>query len=284
VSANEAPSSGTHAAEAGEAAAAIRARSAVLPRIAIILGTGLGSLGDALQVETVIPYREIPHFPVSTVESHAGELVLGALAGRPVAVLRGRAHYYEGYTMKQVAFPVRAMRALGAGTLLLTHATGGLDPHLAVGDLCVVVDHLNLSGDNPLLGPNDEAMGPRFPDMSEPYDRALIARARAAALAARIPLHLAVYASVAGPNLETAAEYRFLRAAGADVVGMGLVPETLAAVHGGMRVLALAVVTDLCLPDRLEPVRIASVLAAASSAAPALERLVTAVVAEDGAA
>jgi purine-nucleoside phosphorylase len=283
LSAPRASSTSPLAAQAAEAAAAVRERSRIEPRVAIILGTGLGSLADSLRTDAVIPYQEIPHFPVATAGLQAGELAMGTLGGTPVAVLRGRAHYYEGYTMGQVAFPVRALRALGADVLISTHACGGMNPLYELSDLCVVADHLNLSGDNPLLGPNDEALGPRFPDMSEPYDRALIASARAAALAESIPLHVAVYASVAGPNLETAAEYRFLRAAGGDVVGMSLVPETLVAVHGGMRVLALAVVTDLCLPDRLEPVSIPAVLAAASAAAPRLERLLTVLAGEDAA-
>lgn len=262
-----------------EAVGFLRSRTRLVPAAGIILGTGLGSLGESLAVETVVPYEEIPHFPVSGVESHAGELVFGKLSGRPVAVMRGRVHYYEGYTMKQVTFPVRVLRALGAEVLIITSATGGMNPLFNLGEIVAVVDHVNLMGDNPLIGPNDESLGPRFPDMSEPYDRRLVGLAEKVALAAGIRLEKGVLVAVAGPNLETAAEYRFLRQLGADVVGMSLVPEDLVAVHGGMRVLALAVVTDLCLPDRLEPVDIQKLLAVAGRAAPVLDRLVSNVVA-----
>jgi purine-nucleoside phosphorylase len=192
--------------------------------------------------------------------------------------MSGRAHYYEGYTMREVTFPVRVLRALGAHTLVVTNAAGGLNPLWRAGDLAVVVDHINLMGDNPLIGPNDDELGPRFPDMSEPYDRALVALAKETALEERIPLQEGVLAAVAGPNLETRAEYRFLRWAGADLVSMSLVPETIAAVHGGMRVLAFAVVTDVCLPDALEPVDVPKILAVAAKAEPVLTRLATRVI------
>jgi purine-nucleoside phosphorylase len=225
-----------------------------------------------------IPYADIPNFPLTSVESHSGEFIVGRLGGRPVAVLSGRAHYYEGHDMKSVAFPVRVLRALGAHTLVATNAAGGMHPLHQAGDLVVVVDHINLMGDNPLIGPNDDSLGPRFPDMSEPYDRGLIALARGIALEERIALREAVFVGVAGPNLETRAEYRFLRAAGADVVGMSLVPEAIVAIHGGMRVLAFAVVTDTCFPDALEPVDVAKILATAARTEPLLTRLVTRVV------
>jgi len=265
--------------EIEEAASFLRARGVGMPVGGIVLGTGLGSLAGALEVKATVPYRDIPHFPVSTVESHAGEWVFGTLAGRPIVVLRGRAHYYEGYTMKQVTFPVRVLRALGASSLLLTGAAGGLNPGYTIGGLCAITDHVNLMGDNPLLGPNDESLGPRFPDMSEPYDRSLLALARRVAGEQGVALAQGVFVGVAGPNLETAAEYRFLRQLGADVISMSIVPETLVAVHGGMRVLAIVVVTDLCDPDRLEPVRIENVVAAAGRATPSLDRLMQGVVA-----
>lgn len=261
-----------------EAAAAVRARSKVAPRIGIILGTGLGDFADALEGRTVIAYRDIPHFPVSTVESHAGELHLGTLAGQPVAVMKGRVHYYEGYTMRQVAFPVRVLKAIGCQTLIVTNAVGGMNPNMTPGSIVVTTDHINLMGDNPLIGANDDTLGPRFPDMSEPYARALIALAEKTALELRIPLQRAVFVAVPGPNLETSAEYRFLRWIGADIVGMSLVPENLAAVHGGQRVLAFNVITDACLPDNLHPVDIPEILAVAGRAAPVLMRLVTEVV------
>jgi len=261
-----------------EAAAAVRARAKLAPRVGIILGTGLGDFADALEGRTVIAYRDIPHFPVSTVESHAGELHLGTLAGQPVAVMKGRVHYYEGYTMRQVAFPVRVLKALGCETLIVTNAVGGMNPNMTPGSIVVTTDHINLMGDNPLIGANDDTLGPRFPDMSEPYARALIALAEQTALELKIPLQRAVFVAVPGPNLETSAEYRFLRWIGADIVGMSLVPENLVAVHGGQRVLAFNVVTDACLPDNLHPVDIPRILAVAGRAAPVLMRLVTEVV------
>jgi purine-nucleoside phosphorylase len=265
-------------AQIDEAAAAVRARSKVAPRIGIILGTGLGDFADALEGRTVIAYKDIPHFPLSTVESHAGELHLGTLAGQPVAVMKGRVHYYEGYTMRQVAFPVRVLKAIGCQTLIVTNAVGGMNPNMTPGSIVVTTDHINLMGDNPLIGANDDTLGPRFPDMSEPYARALVVLAEKTALELKIPLQRAVFVAVPGPNLETSAEYRFLRWIGADIVGMSLVPENLVAVHGGQRVLAFNVITDACLPDSLHPVDIPEILAVAGRAAPVLMRLVTEVV------
>ncbi len=265
-----------------EAANAVRARmragGAQTPELGIILGTGLGDFAHALETRAVVPYADIPHFSRSTVESHAGELHLGGLAGRPVAVMSGRVHFYEGYSMQQVGFPVRVLQALGCRTLIVTNACGGMNPDMPAGTIVVTTDHINLMGDNPLIGPNDDSLGPRFPDMSEPYSRVLVALAERVALEQKQPLQRGVFVAVPGPNLETAAEYRFLRAVGADVVGMSLVPETIVAVHGGMRVLAFNVVTDACLPDALHAVDIAAVLAVAGRAAPALTRLVTEVV------
>jgi len=262
-----------------EAVASLRAKTRLVPEVAVILGTGLGELAEGLAVEARVSYRDIPHFAVSTVESHKGELVFGTLGGRPAVVMSGRVHFYEGYTMRQVSFPVRVMQALGAKTLIVSNACGGMNPLFEAGDIMLVTDHINLMGDNPLIGPNDETMGPRFPDMSQPYDRKLIALAEDVALEEKIALQKGVFVAVAGPNLETAAEYRFLRGIGADVVGMSLIPENLVAVHGGMRVLAFAVITDLCLADALEPVDIPRILAVAAKAAPRLDRLVTRVVA-----
>ena len=261
-----------------EAAAFVRSKTGVKPEVGIILGTGLGDFADALDVRSVIPYRDIPHFPVSTVESHAGELHLGTLAGRPVAVMKGRVHYYEGYAMREVAFPVRVLKAIGCGTLVITNSCGGMNPNMPAGTLVVTTDHINLMGDNPLIGPNDDQLGPRFPDMSEPYSRKLVALAERVAIEQGLPLQRAVFVAVPGPNLETSAEYRFLRWIGADVVGMSLVPENIAAVHGGQRVLAFNVVTDTCLPDNLHPVSIPEILAVAGRMAPRLVRLVTEVV------
>ena len=256
------------------ARAFLSTRSSVRPEVGIVLGTGLGRFAEAMSDADVIPYAEIPGFPPPSTATHAGELVLGTLGGKPTAVLNGRAHYYEGFTMRQVVFPVRVLRALGARTLVATNAAGALNPLYRPADIVAVVDHINLMGENPLIGPNEDALGPRFPDMSEPYDRSLIALAKKVALEERIALQEGVLAGVAGPNLETRAEYRFLRWGGADLVSMSLIPETIAAVHAGMRVLAFAVVTDLCLPDALQPVNVPNILANAAQAEPLLTRLV----------
>jgi purine-nucleoside phosphorylase len=257
-----------------ETSAALRPQLQGQPRFGLILGTGLGNLASQIDNAVTIPFRKIPHFVPSTAESHAGNLVFGTLGGVDVVAMQGRVHFYEGYTMQQVTFPVRVMKALGVDSLIVSNAAGGMNPQLRGGDLVAVVDHINLMGDNPLIGPNDERLGERFPDMSEPYDRAYLEQIAAAALELRIPLHRAVFVAVAGPNLETAAEYRFLRALGADVVGMSLVPECLVAVHSGMRVLALSVVTDECFPDRLERADVAKIIRTANEAEPFLTRLV----------
>ncbi len=257
------------------AADAVRARSKLVPEFGIILGTGLGSLGASIKVEAEIPYEEIPGFPASSVESHAGKLLLGTLAGRKVAALQGRFHRYEGYTLQQVTFPVRVLRALGAETLVVSAAVGGMNPLWRLGDVMLIADHINLMGDSPLIGPNDEALGPRFPDMSAPYDPSLAAVARRAALELKQVLREGVYVAVTGPALETRAEYRMLRAMGADVVGMSTVPEVIVARHAGMKVLGLVVVTDLCLPDALEPADITKIIAAAEAAEPRMTALLT---------
>lgn len=258
-----------------EAAAYIREKTDFQPEIGLILGTGLGELGDRIETVCTIPYTDVPHFVASTATSHAGNLVLGTLGGRRVLAMQGRVHYYEGYTMQEITLPVRVMKALGANTLLMSNAVGGMNPQLAPGDLTVTTDHINLMGDNPLIGPNDDRLGPRFPDMSEPYDRELLATMEAVALDARISLKRAVTAAVAGPNLETGAEYRFLRMIGADTVGMSSVPECLAAVHGGMRVVGIQVVTDACFPDALKPANVEEIIRVANEAQPRLEALVT---------
>ncbi len=258
-----------------EAVDFLRGRCPLEPEVGLILGTGLGALADKIEAECTLDYAEIPHFASSTVQSHHGRFVFGTLGGRRVVAMQGRVHYYEGYTMRQITLPVRVMRALGAGTLVMSNAVGGMDPHLRPGDMTVITDHINLMGDNPLLGPNDERLGVRFPDMSEPYDRALVELAETTALELGLPLHRAVYVAVAGPNLETAAEYRFLRAIGADTVGMSMVPECLVAVHGGMRVLGLSAVTDACFPDALHPADVDGIIRTAALIEPKLCRLVT---------
>ncbi len=261
-----------------EAAAAIRARADAGARIGVILGTGLGRLAEQIDADTVISYDEIPHFPVSTVESHHGKLLAGRLDGVPVLALQGRFHLYEGYDPKEITFPVRVLAALGVETLLISNAAGGMNPNYRRGDLMLLTDHINLQGVNPLSGPNDDAWGPRFPDMSAPYDEDLRRLAEEAALERAIKLQQGVYVAVEGPNLETRAEYRFLRTIGADAVGMSTVPEVIVARHMGLRCLAISVITDECFPDALEPVSIEDVLAAAGEAEPKLTEVMRAVV------
>jgi purine-nucleoside phosphorylase len=260
--------------EIARAVDAVRARTAFAPDVAVILGTGLGGLAREMTLEQSIGYQDLPGFPLSTVESHAGRLLLGQLGGRRVVAMQGRFHRYEGYSMRQITFPVRVMRALGASTLVVSNACGGMHPLWSPGDLVLLADHINLLGDNPLVGPNDETLGPRFPDMSAPYHPALRAVAREVARDLRIVLREGVYVAVTGPNLETPAEYRMLRAIGADVVGMSTVPEVIVAVHGGMRVLGISIITDACLPDHLEPADITKIIATAERAEPGLTALV----------
>jgi purine-nucleoside phosphorylase len=260
------------------AAGVVRGRSALVPEIGIILGTGLGGLAREIAVEAEVPYAEIPGFPLSTVETHAGRLLLGRLGGRPVVAMQGRFHRYEGYDLQQVTFPVRVLHALGARTLIVSNACGGMNPLWGPGDLVLLSDHINLLGDNPLVGPNDERLGPRFPDMSAPYDPELRALARKAALELGIMLREGVYVAVPGPNLETRAEYRMLRGLGADVVGMSTVPEVIVAGHQGMRAIGISIITDQCLPDALEPADIGRIIATAGRAEPQLTRLIATLV------
>jgi purine-nucleoside phosphorylase len=260
------------------AATSVRARTRVQPEIAIILGTGLGGLAREIAVEAEIPYGDIPGFPLSTVEAHAGKLLAGRLAGRAVMAMQGRFHRYEGYDLQQVTFPVRVLHALGARHLVVSNACGGMNPLWGPGELVLLSDHINLLGDNPLIGPNDDRIGPRFPDMSAPYDPELRDLARRTALEQGIVLREGVYVAVPGPNLETRAEYRMLRAMGADVVGMSTVPEVIVAVHQGMRVMGVSIITDQCLPDALEPASLERIIATASRAEPQLTRLIASVV------
>lgn len=250
------------------------------PRVGIILGTGLGGLAAQITSPVKIPYNTIPHFPESTVESHAGQLVCGTLAGQPVMAMEGRFHYYEGYSLEQVTFPVRVMRAMGAEVLLVTNAAGGMNPQYSLADIMIIEDHINMLPDNPLRGRNDDRLGPRFPDMCQPYDKKLIKLAQAAALKLQIPAHTGVFVAVPGPNLETRAEYRMLKAWGADVVGMSTVPEAIVAAHAGLRVLGFSVVTDMCLPDALEPADIKKIIEVAGVGGERLSRLIPAVLAD----
>jgi purine-nucleoside phosphorylase len=256
----------------------VRSVTPMVPDVAIVLGTGLGGVAEEVEVEATISYEDLPGFPLSTVESHAGRLILGRLGGVPVVAMQGRFHRYEGYSLQEVVMPVRVMALLGARTLIVSSACGGMNPLWSPGELVLLDDHINLLGDNPLIGPNLDTLGPRFPDMSEPYDRELQELFEARALEEGIPLRRGVYAAVQGPNLETRAEYRMLRRLGADVVGMSTVPEVIAARHMGLRVAALSIITDQCLPDALEVADIPTIIRTAELAEPSLTQLITAVV------
>lgn len=262
----------------GESIAAVRAHSDLEPRVAIVLGTGLGALADMVDADATIPYEEVPGFPVPTVETHSGRLVLGRLGGVAVAVMQGRFHRYEGYSLREVTYPIRVLERLGAGTLVVSNVSGAMNPLWRVGEIVLIDDHINLLGDSPLIGPNADDFGPRFPDMSEPYDRELQEMASQTALQLGIRLNRGVYVAVPGPQLETRAEYRMLRTLGADIVGMSTVPEVIVARHMSMRVLALSIITDECLPDALEPVDVSAIIAAAAEAEPRLTRLIERVV------
>ena len=265
-----------------EACAKISAQWPHKPAVGLILGSGLGAAATALTDTVTIPYESIPHFAKSTAHGHTGQLVCGLLAGVPVVVMEGRMHAYEGYPLAQITFPVRVLKRLGAGLLIVTNACGGLNPQFRTGDIMVIDDHINLMNDNPLIGINDERLGPRFPDMSAPYTPVLIDRALEVARKENFAAHRGVYVAVTGPNLETRAEYRFLRGIGADVVGMSTVPEVIVAVHAGLRVLGLSVITDMCLPDHLEVATVEKILAVARSAEPKLRAIITAAVREAG--
>jgi purine-nucleoside phosphorylase len=262
-----------------EAAAAVRQKFPTRPTVGIVLGTGLGQLADEITDRTEIGYEQIPHFPRSTAPSHKGRLVCGTLGGKTVVAMEGRFHLYEGYNARQVTFPVRVMKALGCHTLIASNACGGMNPQYSRGDIMLIEDHINLMGDNPLIGPNDDRLGDRFPDMCFAYDRDLLALAKKTAIDMKLPVQQGVYVAVTGPNLETRAEYRFLRTIGADVVGMSTVPEVIVGVHGKMKCLGLSVITDLCLPDSLQPVSLPEIIHTANETEPKLRRLVKEVIA-----
>ena len=261
-----------------EAIQVIRKHTDLAPTVGIVLGTGLGDLANEIEKVAEIPYQEIPHFPLSTVETHAGKLIFGQLGGKDVVAMQGRFHYYEGYTMKQITFPIRVMKFLGVKTLVISNAAGGMNPLFRKGDLMIMEDHINLLGDNPLIGPNDDELGPRFPDMSEPYSRRLIELAEEIALDEKIKVQKGVYVAVAGPNLETRAEYRFLRGIGADVVGMSTVPEVIVARHMNLEVFGVSVITDECFPDALQPADVEDIIRTANQAQPRLTLLMKRVI------
>lgn len=263
-----------------EALSFLESKTGVLPNYLIILGTGLGRLADDIDVVDSISYSEIPHFPDSTVEGHPGKLLFGSLSGKKVVAMQGRFHYYEGYSMQEIAFPLRVLNAMGTQTLIVSNACGGMNPNFSRGEIMLINDHINMLGDNPLIGPNDDELGPRFPDMSDPYTKSLRKVAEDVALEKGIKMHEGVYLALSGPTMETKAEYRFLRNIGADVVGMSTVPEVIAAVHMGMDVLGISVITDECFPDALEPVNIEKVLKAAGQAEPDMTEVITGVLQE----
>lgn len=258
-----------------EAARAIRERVTGEPTVGIVLGTGLGNLASRIEDRQEVPVSEIPHFPTPRVVSHAGNLIVGRLGGKTVVALEGRCHFYEGHDLESITLPIRVFRSLGCDRVVLSNACGGLNPLHAKGDLLIIDDHINLMGVNPLIGPNDDRLGPRFPDMSAPYDPAGIARAEEIALEEGIRAHKGVYLALTGPCLETRAEYRMLRTLGADVVGMSTVPEVIVAVHEGLRVFGISCITDLCLPDNLQPVSVEEIIAVANEADPKISRIVT---------
>lgn len=264
-----------------EAVAAIRSQWNEQPHAGIILGTGLGSLVEQIDVAAAIDYDEIPNFPRSTAISHRGRLICGQLEGLSVIAMEGRVHQYEGYPLKQITLPVRVMKAMGADLLVVSNAVGGMNPNYRCGDLMVIEDHINLMSDNPLIGINDDRLGPRFPDMSQPYDLQLVDTALEISRAEDIVAHRGVLVAVTGPNLETRAEYRFLRTIGADVVGMSTVPEVIVAAHCGLRVVGFSIVTDMCLPDALEVANVERIIATANAAEPHLRKLVTGVLAHE---
>ncbi|MBL7190167.1 purine-nucleoside phosphorylase [bacterium] len=261
-----------------EAAAFLNNKIGYKIPIGIILGTGLGKLAEDVELEQEILYHDIPHFPVSTVESHEGKLLIGKIEGKPVVVMQGRFHFYEGYTMQEVTFPVRVMKEIGVEYLLVSNVAGGLNPLYREGDLMIMDDHINLLGDNPLRGVNEPSFGPRFPDMSEPYNKGLIAIAEKAALENHIPFKRGVYAAMTGPTLETRAEYRFLRNIGADVIGMSTIPECIVANQSGMKVFGATIVSDLCFPDNLKPATLEAIIKVANGAQPNLTALMKGVI------
>jgi purine-nucleoside phosphorylase len=253
------------------------------PHAGIILGTGLGGLVEQIKVAAALDYESIPNFPKSTAVGHRGRLVCGQLEGVPVVAMEGRFHQYEGYPLEQITLPVRVMKRLGAKLLIVSQAVGGMNPYYRPADVMIIDDHINLMGDNPLVGVNDDRLGPRFPDMSQPYDLELIEKALEIARQQNFVVHRGVTVAVTGPNLETRAEYRFLRAVGADVVGMSTVPEAIVAVHCGLRTFGLSVITDMCFPDALEPANVEQIIATANAAEPKLRALVCGVLKYDAA-
>jgi len=261
-----------------EATEFVRNKIAGRPLIGLLIGTGLGNMVDGMDKAASVDYKEIPHFPASTVPTHRGRLLFGSMAGKAVMAMQGRFHYYEGYSMREVTFPVRVMQLLGVKTIILSNAAGGINPLFDVGDIMVIADHINLTGNNPLIGPNVDEWGPRFPDMSQVYDRGLIDLAEASAVENNIRVRQGVYVGLHGPSLETGAEIRFLKMIGADAVGLSTIPEVIAAVHGGMAVLGFSVITNMNLPDDFKPAGMEEIIAAAERTAPRLQAVIKGII------
>lgn len=261
-----------------ESIQAIRKHSEIKPEIAIILGTGLGKLADQIEDKISIPYKNIPNFPISTVQGHRGNLVLGKLEDKQIVAMQGRFHFYEGYSMKEITFPVKVMRQLGAKVIIISNAAGGMNRFFKRGDLMLITDHINLMGDNPLIGPNDDELGPRFPDMSQAYDLELMDLIERISLEEGILIHKGIYAGLPGPMLETPAEYRFLIRIGADAVGMSTIPEVIVANHMGMRVLGISCITDLAIDAVVEKVQFQEILQAATKSEPVMTCVVRKVI------
>ena len=258
----------------------IRKKTSFKPEIALILGTGLGNLAKRIKAEKILQYEELPFFPETTVESHSGKLILGELGGKKIAAMEGRFHFYEGYSLDEVTFPVRVLRQLGAQTLVVSNAAGGLNLNYKKGEIVLITDHINFMGVNPLVGRNEDKLGPRFPDMYEPYSQRLIGLTVQASKEVKVPVNHGVYIGVTGPCLETKAEYRMMRNFGADLVGMSTVPEVIVGVHMGMEILGVSIVTDTCDPDHLEPCNIQEIIKTANEAGPKLDQLISAAIAK----
>ena len=261
-----------------EATEFVRNKITDQPHIGLLVGTGLGDCADGMEKVISIDYKDIPNFPVSTVQSHRGRLLFGNMAGKAVMAMQGRFHYYEGYSMQEITLPVRVMQLLGVKSLILSNAAGGINHLFDVGDIMVITDHINLTGNNPLIGPNVDDWGPRFPDMSQVYDRRLMNLAEESALENNIRVQKGVYAGLPGPSLETGAEIRFLKTIGADAVGLSTVSEVTTAVHGGMAILGFSVITNMNLPDNLKPASVEDIIAVAERAAPRLQSIIKRVI------